>query len=315
MANAPALAEPQHAPVVEQASYDRPVRGERRDAVHFARRAPQVGDQLEQTVAVELRLDTMVRQGNEVLEQTKTAIRRHQRRKVTTTDVEAGRPMAVIVRYVEAKKQAASGQSTAELPAGFPDGPATPQPVEGKTYRCRREGDELRITDAQGDIPPLDEFEIVAQNMDSLGRANPLADFLAGRTVNVGQTIQLPNELAQKLLGLGDTLGEVTRFSLTLNKVAPFDAAPGTRHTVLPGAGLAVFRASIDAASNDSSQMRLQLDGTLVIQAETCRAVQASLTGPIGMSETRGSLTATYQMTGTGKMTVNIASIYGDIAR
>ena len=77
----------------------------------------------------------------------------------------------------------------------------------------------------------------------------------------------------------------------------------------------AEFRASIEAASNDSSQMRLVVEGPLVIQVDTCRAVAANFTGPIGMSETRGSLTATYQMAGTGNMTVSIASNYGDARR
>ena len=295
-----AAAEPRQAPAVDRASYERETRPGRAEAVHFTQRGPQVGDQTEQTVAVALRLDTMVRQGSELVEQAKTTIRREQRRVVTATEVESGRTVAALVRYVEATKQVATGQTAADLQAG----PTTPQPVAGKAYRCRREGDELRITDAQGNIPPLDQFEIIALNMESLGRPNPLADFLAGRTVAVGATIELPNELAEKLLGLGDTLGKVTQFRLTLDKIEPVDSAE-----------CAVFHASIDAASNDSSQLRLQLEGPLVIQAATCRAVQASLTGPIGMSETRGSLTAAYQMTGAGKMTVEIASTYRDVAR
>ena len=293
-------AEPARAPAVEQATYERETQPPQPNSVRFARRAPEVGDQVEQTVAVALRLGTLVRQGSELLEQTKTAIRRDQRRVVTTTEVMSGRSMAAVVRYAAATKQVAAGQAAADLA----DGPVTPQPVEGKTYRCRREGDELRITDADGNIPPLDEFEIVALNMDSLGRSNPLSEFLAGRAVSVGETIEVPAELAEKLLGLGDTLGEVTRFSLRLDKVQAVD-----------GAECAVFHASIEAASSDSSQMRLEMEGPLVIQAATCRAVQASLTGPIGMSETRGSLTATYQMTGAGKMTVGIVSQYRDVSR
>ena len=61
--------------------------------------------------------------------------------------------------------------------------------------------------------------------------------------------------------------------------------------------------------------MRLAVEGPLAIEVDTCRAVDATFAGPIGMSETRGSLSATYQMTGTGKMTVHIASKYSDLAR
>ena len=293
-------AEPGRGSAVDPASYEHDVRQAGPSSVRFARRPPQIGDQTAQTIAVALRLDTMVRQGSEVLEQAKTSIRRNQRRSITSTDVASGRTIAATVRYAEATKQVAAGQSAAELQ----EGPTTSQPVEGKAYHCRRDGEELRITDEHGNIPPLDEFEIVALNMDSLGRSNPLVDFLAGRAVAVGATIEVPNELAEKLLGLGDTLGNVTQFRLTLDEVRSVE-----------GAECAVFHASVDAASSDSSQMRLQLEGPLLVQAATCRPVQASLTGPIGMSETRGSLTATYQMTGAGKMTVSIGSTYRDATR
>jgi hypothetical protein len=105
-------------------------------------------------------------------------------------------------------------------------------------------------------------------------------------------------------MGLGGEMGKVSRFELTLQSVKQ-----------ISGRNCAEFLASIEAASNDSSQMRLAVDGPLTIEIDTCRAVAANFTGPIGMSETRGSLSATYQMTGTGKMTVSIASHYDDARR
>ena len=39
--------------------------------VHFARQSPQVGDQIDQSLSMELRLDTTVRQGNQLLERTR----------------------------------------------------------------------------------------------------------------------------------------------------------------------------------------------------------------------------------------------------
>ena len=190
---------------------------------------------------------------------------------------------------------------TVQLGAAKP----TPQPVEGKTYRVRRDGETLLINDEAGEIPPLVEYEIVSLNMESLGRPNPLADYLAGQTITVGQKITLPNAVAEKLLGLGDEMGSVSRFELTLQQVS------NRSH----GVACAEFLASIEAGSNDSSQMRLSVEGPLVIEVDTCRAVEANFTGPIGMSETRGSLSTTYQMIGTGNMTVRIASDYADAKR
>jgi len=270
------------------------------ERVRFGRREPQVGDQLEQNLSMTLQLDTMVRQNAQILEQSKTALRRHQRRLVTTTHVHQGMAVAVLVRYAEAAKEIATGTAAGELGDAKP----TAQPVQGKAYRVCRDGEVLRITDERGTIPPLDEYEIVALNMESLGRPNPLADFLAGQTLTVGQRIALPNEVAEKIMGFGDEMGKVTRFELTLQDLSTINDAM-----------CAMFQASIDASSNDSSQMRLVVEGPLAIEVDTCRAVEADFSGPIGMAETQGSLSATYQMSGTGKMLVRIASKYSDLER
>jgi hypothetical protein len=269
-------------------------------SVTFGRRAPQVGDQLEQNLDVTLKLNTLVRQNQEVVEKSKTALRRKQRRTVTTSQIKDGVPVAVVVRYVEAAKEIANG--TAEGKLG--EFRTAPQAVNGKAYRVRREGEVLLITDESGAVPPLDEYEIVALNMDSLGRPNPLADFLAGKTIAVGERITLPNHVAEKLMGLGGEMGEVTQFALTLQSIATIN-----------GQRCAVFQSAIEAASTDASQMRLMVEGPLAIEVETCRAADATFAGPIGMSETRGSLSATYQMSGTGKMSIHIASKYRDLKR
>jgi hypothetical protein len=285
---------------VAPVSYDRAATAAPVQSVKFSRRAPLVGDQLEQNLSVGLNLDTMVRQNQQVLEKSKTALRREQRRIITTTHVENGMPAAVTVRYAEATKEIATGSAEGKLG----ESNLAAQPVRGKVYRVRREGEALLITDEQGAVPPLDEYEIVALNMDSLGRPNPLADFLAGKKLSIGERISLPNEVAEKLMGLGGELGKVTRFDLTLEKVA-----------TIADRRCAIFQSSVEAASNDSSQMRLAVEGPLAIEIDSCRAVEATFAGPIGMSETRGSLSATYQMTGTGKMTVHIASKYSDLER
>jgi hypothetical protein len=298
-----APAQAPHRGATMPASYERattPDESNAASSVQFDRRMPQVGDQTEQTLDVSMQFDTVVRQGQEIFNRGKMSIKRHQRRQMTTTDVDAGMTLAVLVRYLQATKETAAGPTLEDLQSAE----ALPQPVQGKAYRCRREGEKLHVADEAGSIPPLDEYEVVAANMESLGRANPLAQYLAGRTVAVGDELVLPNDVAEKLLGLGEELGQVTRFALKLEDIRTID-----------GMRCAAFRASVDAASTDSTQMRLQVEGPLVVQVDTCRAVQACFSGPVGMSETRGSLTATYQMTATGRMHVDIASTYRDAAR
>ena len=208
-----------------------------------------------------------MRQGDKVVEQAETQTHRQQRRLVTTTEIDGGATVAALVRYPEATQHVLAAQDATELRKLT--APADPQPVQGKAYRCRRNGEKLEITDADGNIPPFDEFKIVSQNMDALGRPNPLADFLGGHTVHVGDKLSLPHEVAERLLGLGDDLGQVSRFELVLTDVK-----------TVGGAECGVFSASIDAASTNASQMRMQVDGSVVIQAGTCRAIEADLRGP-----------------------------------
>jgi hypothetical protein len=233
-------------------------------------------------------------------------MRTDQHRVVTTTEVQAGRTTSVTVRYLTATKQMAAGEAPLSNNTHSSTGdstPPTPQPVQGKTYLCRREGGEdgkLLVTVESGNAPPSDEYEIVSQNMEMIGRANPLAEFLAGRVVAVGETLSLPQDAADRLFNLGDRFGEVNRFELTLRRTLTAD-----------GAACAEFLAHIDAAKNDSSQMRLEVEGPLVVQVDTCRAVRTELSGPIGLSETRGTYSTASHLFGTGRMNMRIASAYG----
>ncbi len=182
-----------------------------------------------------------------------------------------------------------------------------PQPVRGKTYLCHREPGEngkLIVTDEAGNRPPTEEYDIVAQQMEMVGRPNPLAQFLVGRTIAIGEKLELPKDLASQIFNLGDKFGEVTRFTLKLQKVQSEN-----------GAACAVFLASVEAASSNASQMRLEVEGPLAVEVDTCRAVRIALAGPIGMSETRGSYSTAYQVIGTGRLQMNVASVYHEAQR
>jgi hypothetical protein len=257
-----------------------------------------------------MRLTTSLRQGNQIVEKNQTTMRTDQHRVVTTTEVADGHVMSVMVRYLTATKQMAAREQTpsANLPSAENNStPQTVQPVHGKTYHCKREdgGDgKLHVFDEAGQVPPRDELEIVSQNMEMIGRANPLAEFLAGKTVASGETLVLPQDAADRLFNLGDRLGEVNRFELTLRKTLVADDSP-----------CAEFVARIDAASNDSSQMRLQVEGPLVVQIDTCRAVRTELSGPIGLSETRGTYSTISHLFGTGRLNMRIASSYSNAKR
>jgi hypothetical protein len=297
---------PVASPAVKQTGFERPA-AENQQAVRFGRQPTRVGDQTEQTIALEMKLTLNMRRGNELLGKNQSTVVTSQRRIMTATAIEAGVTTAMKVAYPEATKQIIGAQEPGVAVA--PDGtdaniesPRAPQPVQGKTYLCQREPGEkgkLIITDEAGNEPAAEEREIVAQQMEMVGRQNPLAQYLAGREVAVGQTLELPKEIASQIFNLGDKFGEVTHFTLTLEKVQNEN-----------GAKCAVFVANVEAASSDASQMRLQIEGPLVVQVDTCRAAKISLTGPLGMSETRGTYSTAYQVIGTGRLQMNVGSTF-----
>jgi hypothetical protein len=249
---------------------------------------------------------TTIRHSNQVGGKSRTTACNEQRRVIKTTHVESNRTVAVRVRYLEATKQLTATEE-AQPAQSLGEASKTPQAVAGKTYLCQRlPGDDgtLAITDEEGHIPPMDEFEIVAQHMEMVGRANPLAEFLAGKSLTAGQTIELPKEIAGKIFNLGEQFGEITRFALTLKKVESRD-----------GATQAEFLAHVEAASSNASQMRLELEGPLAVEVDTSRAVKVDLSGPIAMSETRGSYSTSCQVIGTGQLKMSVASAYRDAKR
>lgn len=256
----------------------------------FGRRTPHVGDQVHQTVNVELALTSRERRGAEVLEEKSSNVTRRRERIVATSTVSDGRRASAYVRYLKSERRE-NGEG------------AQPDPIAGKTYYCERRGEELRVYTPEGETPPMEEFKLVAENMDTLGKPSPLAEFLAGKTLAVGEQLSLPPEVARRLLGLDEQFGEVTRFDLTLQRVLTSDGRP-----------CGEFRAEIEAQRNDSSQMRIMVDGPMTIEARSCRAVSTKLGGPIGMSHSRPDPGGWLQVDSTGRMTLSVASRFKDAA-
>ncbi|TWT99912.1 hypothetical protein Pla108_08550 [Botrimarina colliarenosi] len=260
------------------------------DSATFGRRKAAVGDAIEQSIAITLRLDTTSRQGEAILDQATSEVERRQRRRVTAQALQDGRVVAAEVRFFEA--------------ASTHNGATATEPVADKSYRCVREGEKLLVTNAEGVVPPLDEYALVVRAMETLGTASPLAEFLAGRTVAIGERLELPAELAQRTLGFDKKIGTVDSFALTLNEIG---AVEGRR--------VARFAATIEASGGGTGQMGLFIDGTFDIEEATCRVVAAELSGPIAMSGLRGVGVVAHQLDGRGRMQMELTARYRDAVR
>ena len=174
------------------------------------------------------------------------------------------------------------------------------QPVEKKNYIVTRKGTQLLVTDAAGTLPPKAEFEIVVTSLQNLGLPNPLAKILLGRTIRVGERLQLPREIAVRLMGFGEQFGEVKQFELELKSVQQIDEQP-----------CAVFAATIEAVGDTANPVRIRAFGQIVIQAETCRTIRAELSGPMTLSTVEHTPAGSFQYKAQGSMRVAVQSQYG----
>ncbi len=256
--------------------------------VTFDKRSSVVGDGLDQTILLETIINTRKRQDQKIIEEVQRRTGRQQRRQVTVGAIEAGRVVGVEVSFLESK------ESLGEVEVS--------DPVVGKAYKCVRKNNELQVFTLDGKIPAINEYKVVAQAMESLGKPNPLADYLVGRQLSLGQELTLPSEVAQQVFGLDKRLGMVDKFDLKLTTIETVE-----------GRLTATFDAEVEAIGTGSTQMRLLLNGPLIVECATSRVVMTELTGPIGMLESRGSLGNTYHIDGTGRLQLKISSRFRDL--
>ncbi len=261
------------------------------ESAAFGRRPTVVGDAIEHTLQVEMRLHTSSRQGADVIEEATNHVDRSQRRRVTAARTRDGRVVGATVQFFEA--------------TSTHNGESAPDVVAGKSYRCERgDDDTLTVLTDKGLMPSMKEYAQVVRAMETLGTASPLAEFLAGKTVEIGERLDLPADLASRALGFDKQFGTVDRFTLQLQELHEVD-----------GRRVARFGATIEASAAGSGQMGLVVEGVFEIEEPTCRVVTAELAGPIAMSSLRGVGVVAHQMDGRGRMRMQIAARYRDATK
>ncbi len=262
------------------------------EAVHFARRSATVGDVARQSVEFRLQMELQYLQGGQETPAESTEIVRRQSRILKVLEIGASEVTAARVNFVNATQEIRESGGTPQ---------ALPAPISGKTYDVARQDDTLQITDDGGAIPPFAEYELVAAAMASIGRPNPLAEYLGGRTVRVGETLTLPKELARLFFEAAENVDDIQRFELILR---------GRRDIENRSCG--VFDMRLDAQSRGNSTMQMQIEGRLVVDTASCRVMDIRVVGPVVMRETRGPVGGQYEVWGQGKLQVAMAASYDD---
>lgn len=260
-------------------------------AITFGQQQARVGDRVAQRVLTQLQVRSQITQAGQEANSSLTEVTRKQQRFVEVLEVEEGRVHKAHVSYPVSRMKTSEGEAEAS---------ETTQPVEKKSYLVTREGERLLVTDTQGMIPSQAEFELVVTSMQHLGLPNPLMDFLVGRTVQVGERLELPQEVAQQLSGLGDEFGEVKKFELLLKAIEQID-----------GRDCGVFQATIEAVGEPANPICVRAFGQVVLQVDTCRVVQANLEGPLTLATAEHTPAGSFQYLAQGTMRVAVQSQYG----
>jgi hypothetical protein len=261
--------------------------------VRFRQRPPIVGDVVDQQVAVRLHLNTQIVQSGQVAHQSASEMGREQQRHIEALAVEDGKLVKARVDFRSSRNQSPGNADPQRL---------LTQPIHGKSYLVELVGETPKVTDEQGAIPPLEEYQLVADAIAQLGKPHPLAKFLLERELAVGERVLLPRAVAEELLGLDDEVGTVKRFELTLLRVEPADEDHASPR--------AVFAAKVETLPDEQSALEMAIEGELVLETETCRSVSAEFHGPVQMTSIERTPEGIFQYVASGEVEVSIRASY-----
>jgi hypothetical protein len=265
--------------------------------IAFTQRDTAVGDRAVQRTGMHLNVRTRIVQSGQIAHDSTSEIRSQQQRTVDVTGVTEGRATKARVAFQVARRQSPDNPTPTEL---------SPLATEGKSYLLERNGNELKVSDAEGRMPPEDELKLVAEALDGVGKPNPLAVVLGGRELAVGQRVFVPRDLAKSLLNLGSAeLAEVNRFELTLDRIVPAKDA-----TV---SDVAVFRVKIDVQPGEGGELGVTLSGEMGVEPVGCRLASVDLTGPVHVSTIERTPMGIYQYSMDGELKLAIRSEFGRV--
>jgi len=256
------------------------------EEVTFRHKNPVVGEQWANNVQFDMKMKTRYRYPGQDDQETSNHDQQRQLRRLTVLAIQPGYSTRVKVHFEHALRQLGSTEQT--------DHQWLPQPVAGKTYIVERENEEeLIVTDDQGNIPTDEELVIVRHSMEAVGRPNPLTNFLSGRTIAIGETVQLPGELAGRFLGSQASGAEAQDMPLKLEEVRDVD-----------GIACGIFSAQLETVTQNGPRASSHMSGHFAVQLETCRIVFVSFRGPVTFRQTRTIANQEYVVEATGFLAV-----------
>lgn len=150
-----------------------------------------------------------------------------------------------------------------------------PEPIAGKSYLIARAGDTLIVTNEAGEPVSDAESQMVGASMEAFGRPNPLAAFLNGRRIAVGEKLSLPSEVYNELFKSWTDMMEIEKFDLTLDQLEAVE-----------GRQCGAFHAVIQGKSKENGQPMV-VQGRMLIELATCRTAALEMSGAMSTRQTQ----------------------------
>jgi len=244
----------------------------------FTYRPLAVGDEAHETLRCAIELKTIRAVDGQVIDVGDQAAVRDEETLVTRLPTAPGQSAKARLTY-EVSEQTSRSRLL--------DPQQTERPVAGKTYIVARQGSDLVIADEQGAEPPDEERQIVARTLDSLGKPNPLGKFFDGRSIALGELVELPPEFTEKLLsGWDESLAKLP-LEVILMGTERIDGQLCAMFHTPPGAG-----------------KRNPVEGKMLIELATCRLAFLELRGPVARTERRGAPGEEFDVRHKGKLQI-----------
>ena len=173
---------------------------------------------------------------------------------------------------------------------------AVPNPCQGKTYIVKVNDGGPAVHYENGEKPPDEELGWVKEQFRSLGKEDSFESMLDGKTVKVGEKLDVSLDAAAELLDVKSAGLKIEKFNLTLKAAKPH----------------AVFDADIQMSQTlNGPKMTINMTGQVVINPGNCWPVTVDIKGPLKLSGEQVQEGKRIDIKGAGTMSAKMSYGYG----
>lgn len=235
------------------------------EAVEFTYQAPRVGQTVIQTALFDMALNVTVKVDGDVLQSMSQKQGNIRKKEETILEVKEGRPSRVKVTYkIDKERQETSLRGVQ----------TTTSPVTGKTYIVENGKRAVVVLDLAGNKPPEAELAVVKKDYKSMGKMDPLAVFFKGQNWVIGDSMEVPTEVAHGMFGDDTGLLEVKKYTFTFM---------GKKR--MNGMSCAIFDTALIMSGKPAPSLRMSMNftGETLVAIKNSTPISMDLKGTVEM--------------------------------